>query len=83
MSSKATKEGSSQTDFPTDLEQELLGQYLEAKLEPTINELKVILASRDNHSSEPQTMVTTEQVKHDYSPAPEIVIVEYEEDEII
>ena len=83
MSSKATKEGSSQTDFPTDLEQELLGRYLEAKLEPTINELKVILASRDNHSSEPQTMVTTEQVKHDYSPAPEIVIVEYEEDEII
>ena len=83
MSSKATKEGSSQTDFPTDLEQELLGQYLEAKLEPTINELKVILETIILVNLKHWSQLTTEQVKHDYSPAPEIVIVEYEEDEII
>ena len=78
---KATKEGFSQTDFSGDIEI-VLGQYLENKLGPDLTELKVNISSIDNHlSSETHCNVASKQQYSDA--APETVIVECEQEEII
>ena len=84
-----TKEGFSQTDFPTDFEQEIvLGQYLENKLGPDFQELKVKY-SPNNQTSDTQAInKVSNKYKLPTPAAPEIVIVEYDkaaedEEEII
>ena len=90
---KATKEGFSQTDFSGDIEI-VLGQYLENRLGLDLTELKVNISSIDNHLSETHcnvaskqqavTAVTALNSKQQCSDAaPEIVIVECEQEEII
>ena len=75
---KATKEGFSQTEFSDDMKQEIvLGQYLEHKLGPDLQELKVKISSTtDNHLSE-----THSKQQFSNTVPPEIFIVEYEEQE--
>jgi len=76
----ATREEFSQTDFQNNLEQEIvLGEYLETKLGPDFKQLKVNLSNnskRNNLSDVANISVTRSNV-------PEIVIVEYEQEEII
>ena len=76
----ATREEFSQTDFQNNLEQEIvLGEYLETKLGPDFKQLKVKLSNnskRNNLSDVANISVTRSNV-------PEIVIVEYEQEEII
>ena len=63
-----TRDRSSQTDFPENLNQTVLGHYLENKLNTDFNDLKVSAGSdRENP----------------HSTSPEIVIVEFEQEEII
>ena len=84
VSRRGTKEGFSQTDFPTDFEQEIvLGQYLERKLGPDFQELKVKY-SQNNLTSDTQAInkvTNTINHKQTTAAAPEIVIVEYDEAE--
>jgi len=64
-----TRDRSSQTDFPENLKhEEVLGQYLENKLKPDFTDLKVGVGSSLGNPP--------------YA-SPEIVIVEYEQEEII
>ena len=82
VSRRGTKEGFSQTDFPTDYEQEIvLGQYLEQKLGPDLQELKVKY-SQNNQTSDTQAINNVSKTinhKQASSTSPEIVIVEYDE----
>ena len=79
---KATKEGFSQTEFSGDLEQEIvLGQYLEHKLGPDLQELKVKISPTDNHLSETHDNIASKQQCS--NTVPEIFIVEYEQEEEI
>ena len=79
VSYRGTKEGFSQTDFPTDFEQEIvLGQYLENKLGPDFQELKVKY-SPNNQTSDTQAInKVSNKYKLPTLAAPEIVIVEYD-----
>ena len=66
---RGTRDRFSQTDFPENFQhEEVLGQYLENKLKPDFNDLKVSVGSRLGNPP--------------YA-SPEIVIVEYEQEEII
>ena len=61
-----TKEGFCQTDFPEEVEQEVvLGQYLESKLGKDLDTIKVKMTKQKNSDSLMQTF------------PPEIVIVEF------
>jgi len=66
---RGTRDRFSQTDFPENFQQEaVLGQYIETKLRPDFNDLKVSAGSdRENP----------------HSASSEIVIVEFEQEEII
>ena len=64
-----TKEGFSQTDFPEEVEQEVvLGQYLESKLGQDLDTIKVKMTKQKNSDS---------QARNPFPP--EIVIVEFPE----
>jgi len=63
-----TRDRSSQTDFPENLNQTVLGHYLENKLNTDFNDLKVDEGS---------------QLGNPAYASQEIVIVEYEQEEII
>ena len=66
---RVTRDSPSQTDFPEDFPSEVaLGQYLETKLGSDLTELRVREVGSD---------------RHHHLLSPEIVIVEYEQEEII
>jgi len=69
---KLTRDSPSQTDFPEDFPNDVvLGQYLETKLGSDFTELRVREGGSD------------QTVQHHLLASPEIVIVEYEQEEII
>ena len=66
-----TRDSPSQTDFPEDFPNDVaLGQYLETKLGSDLTELRVRGSDQSVHH-------------HQHLASPEIVIVEYEQEEII
>ena len=66
-----TRDSPSQTDFPEDFPNDIaLGQYLETKLGSDLTELRVRGSDQTVHH-------------HPHLASPEIVIVEYEQEEII
>ena len=68
---KLTRDSPSQTDFPEDFPSDVaLGQYLETKLGSDLTELRVRGSDQMVHH-------------HPHLASPEIVIVEYEQEEII
>jgi len=77
-----TREEFSQTDFQNNLEQEIvLGEYLETKLGPDFKQLKVKLSNnskRNNLSEDSVANISVTRMN-----VPEIVIVEYDEEQII
>ena len=69
LPTRVTRDSPSQTDFPEDFPSEVaLGQYLETKLGSDLTELRVREVGSD---------------RHHHLLSPEIVIVEYEQEEII
>ena len=69
---KLTRDSPSQTDFPEDFPNDVaLGQYLESKLGSAFTELRVSEEGSDQ-TVQPHLLAS-----------PEIVIVEYEQEEII